>query len=324
MCCLTTSVGIMLRTPPGRVKARPRPGRPLHNELAAGRRGLVVPGAFRQCAAMTTAAGDEALFLSDVHLGSSDAAGNRAREARFGSFLERRAAHARRLFILGDLFDFWFEYRHAMPRQHLATVRRLGALIDSGVEVTYFGGNHDSWAGAFLRDELGATVYDDPARLEVDGRRLALMHGDGLARGDLGYKLLKKVLRNRVAIAAYRAIHPDLGIPFAHAVSRLSRHSRDESKVDREWLHRQLAVPRFAEGADAVLTGHYHHPTHFRRDGRDFLILGDWIGNFTFASLRGGRFRLERWHGEDAETLSPPTGDYPAAGSAIEGGATGG
>ena len=264
---------------------------------------------------MTTVAGDEALFLSDVHLGSGLPAENLAREEFLGSFLARRAARARRLFLLGDLFDFWFSYAHAIPRQHLHTVRRIGALIDGGVEVTSFGGNHDFWAGAFLRDELGAIVHDEPSLIDVGGRRLALMHGDGQARGDAGYKLLKQVLRSRWAIGAYRAIHPDLGIPFAHAVSRLSRHSRDESDVDREWLYRQLALPRFAGGADAVLTGHYHHPTHFRREGRDFLILGDWIGNFTFASLNEGRFALERWTGESAEMLSPPAGDYPAAGA---------
>jgi len=247
----------------------------------------------------------ETLFLSDVHLGSGRADENRIREAWLGSFLERRAARARRLFILGDLFDFWFTYRHAIPRAHLATIRRLGALVDAGVEISYFGGNHDWWAGAWLRDTLGVTTYDDPTTLQVDGRLLALMHGDGLARGDLGYKLLKLLLRHPVTIGAYRAIHPDLGIPFANFVSRLSRGSRDEAKVDREWLYRQLALPRFAAGADAVLTGHYHHPTHFRREGRDFLILGDWVKNFTFASLHDGRFTLERWDGEKSELLEP-------------------
>ncbi len=248
---------------------------------------------------------DEALFLSDVHLGASRSDRDRAREDLLGAFLERRAAHARRLFILGDLFDFWFTYRHAIPREHLATVRRLGALVDAGVEITYLGGNHDWWAGAFLRQQLGITTFDDPTTVELDGRRLALMHGDGLARGDLGYKLLKKLLRNPLTIAAYRWIHPDLGIPFAHLVSRLSRGSRDESKVDREWLYRQLALPRFATGADGVLTGHYHHPTHFRREGKDFLVLGDWVTNFTFASLQDGKFGLERWDGEKGVPLEP-------------------
>ena len=260
---------------------------------------------------MIPPARDEALFVSDVHLGSGAGDGNAAREARFASFLAGRAAGARRLFVLGDLFDFWFTYGHAVPRQHLGIVRRLGGLVEQGVELVYFGGNHDFWAGAFLREELGATVFDAPARVDCAGRRLALMHGDGEAKGDLGYKLLKGLLRHPAAIAAYRAIHPDVGIPFAHLVSRWSRDSRDESRVDREWLYRQLALPRFAQGADAVLTGHWHHPTHLRRDGRDFLVLGDWIGNFTFASLNGGRFALERWTGTESVVLSPAAGDYP-------------
>jgi UDP-2,3-diacylglucosamine hydrolase len=259
------------------------------------------------------AAGEDALFLSDAHLGAGDRREDRARQARLLSFLEGRATRAGQLFILGDLFDFWFEYRHVVPRRHLQVLLRLRALAESGVRITYFGGNHDFWVGSFLADEVGAIVHQDPARLEVQGRRLFLMHGDGMARGDRGYKLLKGMLRNPVAIAAYRWLHPDVGIPLAYTVSRLSRASRDESKVDREWLYRQLALPRFAEGADAVVTGHYHHPTHFRRDGRDFLILGDWVTNFTFASLIQGRFQLERWTGQEAMPLSDEGREYPAA-----------
>jgi UDP-2,3-diacylglucosamine hydrolase len=132
------------------------------------------------------------------------------------------------------------------------------------------------------------------------------MHGDGLARGDSGYKLLKRVLRSKVAIGAYRALHPDLGIPLALWVSRVSRGSRDEKKVDREWLFRQLARPRFGEGADAVLTGHYHHPTHFVREGKDFLILGDWVVHSTFARLADGRLSLWGWDGAEATPWRGP------------------
>jgi len=249
---------------------------------------------------------DETLFISDVHLGAGRPADDAARGERLLAFLERRARGARRLFVLGDLFDFWFEYRHAVPKAHLRVLWALDALARSGTEVTFFGGNHDFWAGPYLAREFGFRVLDGPARLEVDGRQLALMHGDGLARGDLGYKLLKGLLRNPLAVAAYGALHPDLGIPFALAVSRTSRHSRDESKVDREWLYRQLALPRFAEGADAVLTGHYHHPTHFVREGRDFLVLGDWVAHSTFARLQGGRFGLWAWDGEAARPWSGP------------------
>jgi UDP-2,3-diacylglucosamine hydrolase len=253
----------------------------------------------------------DALFLSDVHFGAEPEERAREREKRLFTFLERRAPDARRLFILGDLFDFWFEYGHAIPRRPFELLRRLADLHAKDVEIVYLGGNHDFWAGPFLRDHLGATLHDGPTRFDLAGRRVSVMHGDGLAKGDLGYKMLKAVLRNPLAIGAYRALHPDLGIPFALWVSRVSRGSRDESKVDREWLFRQLALPRYAEGADAVLTGHYHHPTHFRREGRDFIVLGDWVKNFTYAALADGEFRLERWNGEGFEVLSGGGAEWP-------------
>ena len=195
------------------------------------------------------------LFLSDVHLGSGRPEEDAARAQRLLGFLDRHGRTARRLFVLGDLFDFWFDYRHAIPKAHVRVAARLGALVESGVEVTFFGGNHDFWAGPFLSEAFGVRAFDRPATVPIDGRNVALMHGDGLARGDAGYKALKGMLRNRWTIGAYRALHPDLGIPFALWVSRLSRHSRDEAQVDREWLYRQLALPRFAEGADAAITG---------------------------------------------------------------------
>jgi UDP-2,3-diacylglucosamine hydrolase len=250
--------------------------------------------------------GGETLFVSDVHLGAGRAADDAARGERLLAFLSRRAAGAARLFVLGDLFDFWFEYRHAVPKEHLRVLWALARLEEAGTAVTFFGGNHDFWAGPYLAREFGFEVFDAPARLEVGGRQLALMHGDGLAKGDLGYKMLKGVLRNPLAIAAYRAIHPDVGIPLARWASSTSRHSRDESKVDREWLYRQLALPRFADGADAVLTGHYHHPTHFVREGRDFLVLGDWVMHSTFARLADGRFGLWAWDGAAARPWSGP------------------
>jgi UDP-2,3-diacylglucosamine hydrolase len=246
------------------------------------------------------------LFLSDVHLGAGRAESDGARAARLIAFLDRHAAAARELYVLGDLFDFWFDYRHAIPKHHVKVLARLGALVERGVPVTFFGGNHDFWAGPFLEQEFGVRAFDAPRTLAVGGRNVALMHGDGLARGDSGYKLLKGILRNRWTMAAYRALHPDLGIPLALRVSSLSRHSRDESRVDREWLYRQLALPRFAEGADAAITGHYHHPTHFRREGRDFLVLGDWVTHSTFASLADGAFALWSWDGREARRLEGP------------------
>jgi len=255
----------------------------------------------------------EALFLSDVHLGAGKKAAADARAARLLAFLEQRAPAARQLFVLGDLFDFWFEYRHAVPKAHLRILSALDRLNAGGTRVTFLGGNHDFWAGPYLAREFGIAVLDGPVRVTVGGRQLALMHGDGLARGDLGYKMLKRVLRSPLAIGAYRAVHPDLGIPFALWTSSGSRRSRDENKVDREWLYRQLALPRFAEGADGVLTGHYHHPTHFVREGRDFLVLGDWVVHSTFARLADGCFRLWGWDENGERPWVGPGIEAPAA-----------
>jgi UDP-2,3-diacylglucosamine hydrolase len=256
---------------------------------------------------MTNAAhGAPTYFLSDVHLGAGRPDADRERAKRLIAFLDQHAAHARELYVLGDLFDFWFDYRHAIPKHHVPVLLRLAALVEKGVPVTFFGGNHDFWAGPYLAETFGIRAFDAPATLAIDGRNVALMHGDGLASGDAGYKALKGMLRNRWTMAAYRALHPDFGIPFALWVSRVSRHSRDESRVDREWLFRQLALPRFAEGADAAITGHYHHPTHFRREGKDFLVLGDWVAHSTFASLEGGRFTLWSWDGTNARPWTGP------------------
>jgi len=256
---------------------------------------------------------EEALFISDVHLGAGNRAADDARADRLIAFLEHRAPQAAQLFVLGDLFDFWFDYRHVVPRRHLRVLTRLAVLNERGTRVSFFGGNHDFWATGYLASEFGLTTYDAPSVVEVGGRKLHLMHGDGLARGDAGYKFLKGLLRNRVTIGAYRALHPDLGIPFALWVSRLSRGSRDESAVDREWLYRQLAVPRLAQGADAVLTGHYHHPTHFRREGKDFLVLGDWVKHSTFAALAEGKFTLWSWDGTSARPWAGPGLDPPGS-----------
>src|SRR6202008_574962 len=111
--------------------------------------------------------------------------------------------------------------------------------------------------------------------------------------GDIGYKVLKKILRNRACIGLYRMIHPDLGIPLASWVSRISRGSRDQRKIDEELLTREIARPRFAEGYDGVMIGHFHHAFEHREDGRDFLVLGDWIDRFTYAVLEHARPRLE-------------------------------
>lgn len=235
------------------------------------------------------------VFLSDAHLGVQPAAEEAARVTRLHAFLAALPERASELYIVGDLFDFWFEYGTAIPRRFFPTLSALERLRSAGVAITYLNGNHDFWLGTFFRDTLGIRTVDGGVTVEAQGRRLWVHHGDGLMGGDLGYKALRGVLRSRAAVRAYGLLHPDLGIPLALAVSRWSRHSRPDGPLRPEPLWRELAGPRFASGHDAVLVGHFHEPYERREDGREFFVLGDWIRHFTYAELSGGRIELRTW-----------------------------
>ena len=235
------------------------------------------------------------VFLSDAHLGVQSAADETARTAKLHAFLGQLPGRASELYIVGDLFDFWFEYRTAIPRRYFATLAALQRLRAAGVAITYLNGNHDFWLGTFFRDTLGIRTIDGGVAVEAQGRRLYLHHGDGLVGGDLGYKMLRAVLRSRACIGLYGLLHPDLGIPLALAVSRWSRTSRPDDPLRHDRLWNEIAKPRFAEGFDGVLVGHFHDAYERREDGREFFVLGDWIDRFTYAELVGGRLELKHW-----------------------------
>ena len=235
------------------------------------------------------------VFLSDAHLGADPPEQEAARAGRLESLLASLPGRASTLYIVGDLFDFWFEYRNALPRRMFRTLAALQKVRDAGVEVVYLNGNHDFWLGTFLAETLGIRTVDGALAVEAQGRRLWLHHGDGLVGGDLGYKVLRGILRSPASIAMYQWLHPDLGIPFALQVSRWSRASRGKRPLEAERLWREIAAPRFAEGYDGVLCGHFHHAYERHEDGRDFIVLGDWIEHFTYAELEGGRLTLKHW-----------------------------
>jgi UDP-2,3-diacylglucosamine hydrolase len=244
-----------------------------------------------------------AYFVADAHLGQGSEDSNRVRERDLLAFFDRVASERAALYVVGDLFDFWFEYGHAIPKRFVRVLAALGALARSGVPVTYLGGNHDFWIGDYLRRELGVAFTDQPMSLDIQGRKLFLAHGDGLGPGDHGYKLLKRVLRNGAARFLFRWIHPDVGIPIASATSHTSRHHAPRPKRGERELRRLLAEPRFAEGYDAVLLAHLHRPIHDRTEGKDFIVLGDWITSRTVAKLENGRFQLFEFEFQGSEKV---------------------
>ncbi|HTY09239.1 MAG TPA: UDP-2,3-diacylglucosamine diphosphatase, partial [Candidatus Edwardsbacteria bacterium] len=165
-------------------------------------------------------------FLSDAHLGAGPDAAEALKKQHLRSLCDRVKADRADLYIVGDLFDFWFEYRTVVQRQHLDVIAMLKDLRAAGIAVTFIAGNHDFWVGRFFERDLGIRVVRTWCELAIGGQRLFLAHGDGLERGDRGYRfLLKPLLRNPVSIWLFGLLHPDLAVPLARWISRTSRHA---------------------------------------------------------------------------------------------------
>jgi UDP-2,3-diacylglucosamine hydrolase len=235
-------------------------------------------------------------IVSDVHLGAVP----RETERRFVSFLEHAASAAAQLLIAGDLFDFWFEYGTVIPGKHFRVLGALAALVDAGVPVTFAGGNHDAWGGRFLREEVGVAFQMGPFRMTLGGRSALIAHGDGLGRGDLKYRFLKSFLRNRVTVLGFRAIHPEIGLRIARAVSTTEAKAENDPGVrGRAKFLEDWAGDRLAEDPSLsfVVCGHAHLPqVREVSSGRFYLNAGDWITHDTYIVVPpGGVPALERW-----------------------------
>ena len=238
-------------------------------------------------------------LASDVHLGVAPPETERA----FLAWLEYCGTEASSVIINGDLFDFWFEYRHAIPRGHTRILGALTSLVDSGVPVLLMGGNHDWWGGDYLRDEIGVEFLQEPTRLDLQGRETLLAHGDGLGKGDLGYRILRWVIRGSFTRFAFRWLHPDIGARVARKVSKTETHTEataGRKKARSEFLE-NWALEQLTESPelDLVVLGHTHVPVLKELlPGRYYLNAGDWLVNKSYGVLSAGQPpRLLDWRG---------------------------
>jgi len=237
------------------------------------------------------------IVVSDSHLGAAPT----ANESAFMEFLSGVADRTGDLLINGDLFDFWFEYDSVILSRHFQVLRMLADLVDAGVHIRLLGGNHDSWGGRFLSEEIGIKLLDGPLVTEVGGRRTYVAHGDGIGGGDWGYRALKSMIRSRPARAAFRQIHPDWSGHLIRLVSRTeSRHYRpdDPGSHDRSARLRELALKVLESDPDLdlVVFGHCHQPELLEvAPGRHYLNSGDWLHNCTWAEITRNEIRLNRW-----------------------------
>jgi len=240
-------------------------------------------------------------FIADAHLGGEDPEAESAKERDLIAFLNHLQGRAGCLYLVGDIFDFWFEYATVVPGGYVEVLAALAALVRSGTAVHFLGGNHDYWAGQRFEELTGAAVHHFPISPTHFGRRIFIAHGDGLPAGDGGYRVLKAVIRSRPAVFAFRLLHPTMAAAIARWASNLSTIT--EERVERaippmsDFLDRTLDA-----GYDAAVVGHVHRPVARRRDGKDAIIVGDWMANRSVAALDADGFRMLRW---DGGTLSP-------------------
>jgi len=226
---------------------------------------------------------------SDVHLGALP----EENEALFLSWLEGAAALASRIVLNGDLFDYWFEYRHVIPRGYTRALGLLAEIVDSGVAVDLTGGNHDWWGGSYLEEEIGVRFHREPVHVELAGHRTLLAHGDGLGPGDLGYKALKRVLRSPPFLWFFRWVHPDVGSWLAGHASATDGRWRapdgkdiERSDVLADWA---LAELERQPDLDLLLLGHTHVPRKERApSGAWYVNSGDWVWHRSYVVLREG------------------------------------
>lgn len=232
-------------------------------------------------------------FVSDIHLGAGLRQERQHRSDSFIRFVNDVARQNGDLIIAGDLFDFWFEYSHVIPRRHLAVLMALRDLVQHGADVHFIGGNHDFWLNQTFTHDMGIAVHRDSMTLQRDGKRYLITHGDGLAGKDRGYRLLKRILRNPLNIRFFRLLHPDWGIALADLASNISRKHQPFHDDDTDYI--AYAEKKLASGLDGVIMGHTHRPLLHRSPNGIYLNLGDLIDNKTFGMLKNGTLSLETW-----------------------------
>lgn len=239
-------------------------------------------------------------FVSDVHLGAPALNNNRDREILFAKWLDEIKDDVAELYLMGDIFDFWYEYKKVIPRGFSRILGRLADLADKGVVVHFFTGNHDLWAFDYFPEELGVILHKKEIIKEIRGKRFFLAHGDGFDAGDKGYIFLKKIFTNNILHWLFSRLHPNFALTIAHKWSKSSRLAKMDNEIEFE-VNKE-GMYKFAENflktefVDYFIFGHRHRMSDAKiGQNSRFVLLGDWIKNFSYGVLDGEKFELKRY-----------------------------
>lgn len=240
-------------------------------------------------------------FSSDHHLGAPTSELSFPREKKLVAWLDEIKKDAAAIFLLGDMFDFWFEYRTVVPKGFTRTLGKLAEITDSGIPVYYFVGNHDLWMNGYFEEELNIPVFHEPQVFTLNDKVCLIGHGDGLGPGDLGYKRMKKVFTNPISKWLYNWLHPDLGVKLAQYLSVKNKMISGEDDVqfsgeENEWLVHYCRRKLEEQHYDYFVFGHRHLPLEIALNEKStYINLGDWITYFTYGVFQNNTLSLEKY-----------------------------
>lgn len=245
--------------------------------------------------------GKKLYFSSDNHLGAPSLAESLPREKIFVNWLDIIKADAAVIFLLGDLFDFWFEYKKVVPKGFVRVLGKLAELSDSGIQIHFFVGNHDLWMHDYFEKELNIPVYHNPKEFVFNNKHFFIGHGDGKGPGDKGYKRMKKVFTNPFSKWLFRWLHPDIGVRLAQHLSvknKLISGDADRQFLgdENEWLAQYAKRKLEKKHFDYFVFGHRHLPMEVKvGENSVYYNLGDWINHFTYGVFDGETFELKKF-----------------------------
>ena len=243
--------------------------------------------------------GKKIYFLSDFHLGAPDYKSSLEREKKLVRFLDLAMQDAAAIFVVGDLFDFWYEYRTVVPKGYTRILGKMASITDSGIPMYFFVGNHDMWMKGYFEKELNIPVYFEPKTFEFNNKKFYIGHGDGLGPGDHGYKFIKKIFRNPVCQWMFGILPPAVGVGIANYMSRSSRATTGQTDdkflgEEKEWLIAYSKEVLQKEPFDYFIFGHRHLPIDFVLPGNSrYINLGDWIKYDSYAVFDGNQLELK-------------------------------
>lgn len=249
---------------------------------------------------ITIPKGKKVYFASDNHLGAPTNAESLPREKKFVAWLDRIKTDAAAIYLMGDLFDFWFEYKKVVPKGFTRTLGKLAELSDSGIQITYFVGNHDLWMNGYFEEELNIPVFHGPQQVKLNDTSFFIGHGDGLGPDDKGFKRMKKVFTNRFCKWLFRWLHPDLGVRLGQYMSVSNKMISGDGDAkflgeENEWLVQYAKRKLETRHYDYFVFGHRHLPLDIQlNENSKYINLGDWINYYTFAVFDGDRLTLEK------------------------------